>query len=130
MRDHRKLRAFQLADELALAIYEETVRFPRCELFGLTSQLRRGAVRVPSTIVEGCARTGQVEHLRFLEMAHASTREIDYQVSLAARLGYLDDRGHRRLGDLVAETARCLHGLLHAFRPSGSRLKAQGSRPK
>ncbi|MGE0755459.1 MAG: four helix bundle protein, partial [Pirellulaceae bacterium] len=63
MRDHRKLRAFQLADQLALAIYMCTAGFPRHEQFGLTAQLRRGAISVPSNIVEGCARRSTAEYV-------------------------------------------------------------------
>jgi four helix bundle protein len=59
MRDHAKLRAFELADEVAILTYSETRNFPKDEMYGLTSQTRRSAVSVPSNIVEGCARESQ-----------------------------------------------------------------------
>ena len=62
MRDHTKLRAFELADEVALLFYRVTAGFPREELYGLTSQMRRAAVSVPSNIVEGCARDIQADY--------------------------------------------------------------------
>ena len=61
MRDHTKLRAFELADEVALLVYRVTARFPREELYGLTAQMRRAAISVPSNIVEGCARDSQAD---------------------------------------------------------------------
>ena len=91
MRDHTKLRAFELADSLALAVYRVTKSFPRQELFGLSSQMRRAAVSVASNIVEGCARYSEAEYLRFLEMAFGSAREVEYQTTLAYRLEYLND---------------------------------------
>jgi len=69
MRDHTKLRAFELADEVAILIYRITKGFPKEEIYGLTSQMRRAAVSVVSNIVEGCARESQAEYLRFLEVA-------------------------------------------------------------
>ena len=75
MRDHTKLRAFELADEVVMLIYRATRAFPKDEIYGLTSQMRRAAVSVPSNIVEGCARESQAEYLRFLEMAFGSLRE-------------------------------------------------------
>jgi four helix bundle protein len=69
MRDHTKLRAFELADEVALLVYRLTTSFPREELYGLTSQMRRAAVSIPSNIVEGCARESQADYLRFINIA-------------------------------------------------------------
>ena len=89
MRDHRNLRAFQLADELVLDVYRATKTFPRDEMFGLTSQLHRAAVSIASNIVEGCARQSQGDFVRFLDTAFASAREVEYQLSIAARLEYL-----------------------------------------
>ena len=88
MRDHIKLRAFELADEVAILVYRTTKEFPKEEIYGLTSQMRRAAVSVPSNIVEGCARNTETEYLRFLEIAFGSLRELHYQVGLSRRLGY------------------------------------------
>jgi len=95
MRDHTKLRAFDLADALALAVYKATANFPREEMFGLTSQLRRAAISIASNIVEGCARFSEAEYVHFLDMAYGSAREVEYQIGLSHRLGFLaaDARG-------------------------------------
>ncbi len=86
MKDHRRLDAFQLADDLAFRIYRETKQWPAEERFGLTSQVRRAAISVASNIVEGCARTTRREQLRFFEIAFGSAREVSYQLTLARRL--------------------------------------------
>lgn len=118
MRDHRNLRAFQLADELALLVYQDTKHFPKEEMFGLTSQIRRSAVSVPSNIVEGCGRQSEADLVRFLDIANGSLRELQYQLSLASRLGYLPQNSPLQ-GDqsIVLETGRVLYGLLRSFRP-------------
>ena len=85
MRDHTKLRAFELADEVVLLIYRATVEFPKQEIYGLTSQMRRAAISVPSNIVEGCTRESQSEYLGFLEIAFGSLRELHYQLGLSMR---------------------------------------------
>lgn len=114
MRDHSKLRAFELADQLAVLVYRQTVAFPREEMFGLVSQMRRAAVSIASNIVEGCARHSHADYLRFLDMAYGSVRELEYQISLADRLGYLSDA--EPLNRLVVETAKVLNGLIRSLR--------------
>ncbi len=116
MRDHTKLRAFELADEVAVLVYRVTTGFPREELYGLTSQMRRAAVSVPSNIVEGCARDSQADYLRFLYIAFGSLRELHYQLSLAKRLGFLRNQDSSLLETKIVETEKVLSGLIRALR--------------
>ena len=116
MRDHTKLHAFQLADRLAVAIYVQTRGFPRDERFGLTAQLRRGAVSVASNIVEGCARSGEVDYVHYLGIAYAASREVEYQISLAHRLSYLSPEQYEPLRALSIETCKVLNGLIRALK--------------
>jgi four helix bundle protein len=116
MRDHRKLRAFELADQLVLAVYSAPKSFPQDERCGLTSQLRRAAVSVASNIVEGCARTSHADYVRFLDMAFGSAREVAYQLTIAERLGYTPAEAARKLAQHADETASVLAGLLRSLR--------------
>ena len=116
MRDHTQLRAFELADELAVLVYRVTTGFPREELYGLTSQMRRAAVSVPSNIVEGCARDGQAEYRRFLDIAFGSLKELGYQLSLSKRLGFLKSEDSSMIEPKIVETEKVLNGLIRALR--------------
>ncbi len=116
MRDHTKLRAFELADALALEVYALTRQLPDDERFGLTAQLRRGAVSIASNIVEGCARPTEADYLRFLGMAYAAARELESQLSLARRLRYVDPDDGARLQGIAIETCKVLNGLIRSLR--------------
>jgi four helix bundle protein len=88
MRDYTKIEAWRLADDLTVAVYERTHSFPREEIYGLTSQLRRAAYSVPANIVEGASRESK-DYLHFLYIARGSLSEAQYFIHLARRLGYL-----------------------------------------
>ncbi len=115
MRDHTKLRAFELARELAISVYRETSAFPSAEQFGLTAQMRRAAVSVGSNIVEGAARPSLPDYLRFLHIAYGSARELEFQTELAFQLKFLEPSRFELLSSLASETAKVLHGLIRAL---------------
>lgn len=116
MRDHTKLKAFELVDELAVIIYRTTKKFPKEEVYGLTSQMRRAAVSVPSNIVEGCARESQNEYLRFLEIAFGSLRELHYQFGLAIRLSYISEPNVSACEEKMVQAEKVLGALLRSMR--------------
>lgn len=116
MRDHRKFRAFELANQVALETYRVTRRFPKEELYGLVSQMRRAAVSVPSNIVEGCARETDAEYVRFLDIAFGSLRELSYQFSLAQRLGYAEKTDADSFAAKLNENEKVLGALIRSRR--------------
>jgi four helix bundle protein len=116
VRDHTKLKVFELADRLVIKVYRSTENFPPAERFGLQAQIRRAAVSIPANIVEGCARSTQAEYSRFIEISYGSARELQYEVSLSARLGYLDEKCAKTLYYECTALARALNGLLRALR--------------
>jgi four helix bundle protein len=114
-RDHRKLDAFKLADQLALAVYRITGEFPASERYGLQSQIRRAALSTPTNIVEGCARESEGDYLRFLDIAFGSSRELLYLLSLATRLSYLDQSEASEASELGERVAGSLANLRKAY---------------
>lgn len=118
MRDYRKFHVFQLADALALPIYRETKTFPREEMFGLVSQMRRCAVSAPANIVEGCARETDRDCDRFFTMAFGSLRELGYYISLAKRLKYFATSAATTIERLQGRTAAALAALIRSRKPS------------
>ena len=111
MRGYRDLIAWQKGMSLVTEIYKVTRSFPREELFGLTSQLRRAAVSVPSNLAEGYARNSRNEFRHFIGQARGSLAEIETQVEIAKSLSFLDKRTADMLLAKIDELSRILAGL-------------------
>src|SRR5258708_23316426 len=112
MQDFRNLIVWQKSHALVLETYRITGDFPREELFGLTSQMRRCALSVPSNIAEGCGRSTDPEFGRFLVIAMGSSCELEYQLLLARDLGYLETMQHKSVEEKTIEVKRMLASLI------------------
>jgi four helix bundle protein len=108
----RNLLVWQKSHELVLQVYRITRDFPREELYGLTSQMRRAAVSVPSNIAEGCGRGSDPDFARFLIIAAGSASELEYQLLLSRDLGYLETTLHHSLEEKATEIKRMLSSLI------------------
>jgi four helix bundle protein len=107
MANYKKLIVWQKADELAVLSYKYTDGFPKREMFGLTSQIRRAAISIPSNIVEGYNRKTKREFKRFLDISLGSLAEVEYLLEISKKVGILKDDCDK-LFDLIAETGRLL----------------------
>ena len=120
-RDHRRLDAFKLADEIALRVYVATRDFPNTETYGLRAQMRRAAVSTATNIVEGCARDSDREYVRFLTVAFGSIREVIYLVELAGRLEMLKPEISGDLALFGGRAAAAIAALKKAMREKANR---------
>jgi len=111
-RDYTKIKAWQITDSLALSVYRATKEFPKSEIWGLTSQMRRAAVSAPANIVEGSARRSRNEYLQFLYIAKSSLAELNYYIRFTKELGYLDIHRYEELWAKSQEGLRTLQGLV------------------
>lgn len=105
---HKKLIVWQKADELAYQIYLATKNFPKEEIYGITSQLRRSALSVPTNIVEGYGRQSKKELRQFANIALGSLSEVRYLLDFSGRLKYIDTEQLKILEDLAQEVGRLL----------------------
>ncbi len=112
---YKKLLIWQKADELAYQTYLATKTFPKEELYGLTSQLRRAASSIPINIVEGSGRQNRNEFKQFINIALGSLAETEYLLSFCLRLGYLNKERHEQLESLRTETGAMLYCFYKSF---------------
>jgi len=111
MKTFRDLQVWSKAHQLTLSIYRETAHFPKEELFGLTSQMRRCSASIGANIAEGCGRRGNAELHRFLQIALGSASELEYHLLLARDLGYLNSNAYEELSSAAQEVKKMLTAL-------------------
>jgi four helix bundle protein len=122
VKDFRDLQVWEKAHKLTLGIYKATACFPREEIYGLTSQLRRAAVSIGSNIAEGCGRRGNGEFHRFLPIATGSASEVEYQLLVSRDLGFLQTEQYVQLDRDVVEVKKMLAALIRRVEEERARL--------
>ncbi len=112
IQSYKDLTAYQKAYSLSLKIYQITKNYPKEEIYGLISQMKRSAVSVPCNIAEGYRRGHRKEYTQFLHMAHGSCSELETLLSLSLDLGLIEKEAFETAYDLQEETSRLLNGLI------------------
>jgi four helix bundle protein len=116
VQDFKKLKVWEKSHQLTVAVYRATASFPKDELYGLTSQIRRSCSSIPANIAEGCGRGGKTEFARFLQVAMGSANELEYHLLLAYDLGLVENIKYKLLSDQAIELERMLASLLRKVR--------------
>lgn len=116
LKSYKDLKVWQKGYKLTLETYKTTVKFPKSELYGLTSQMRRAAVSIPSNIAEGYMRQYPAEYLQFLSMAYSSAGEIETQILLSHDLGFMKDTDFGKIYGMEQEVAKMLFALIKSLR--------------
>jgi four helix bundle protein len=110
--NYRNVKAWQVADDLAVEVYKLTQSFPEEELYGLTSQLRQAVASVPANIAEGASRGHKKEYLQFLYVARGSLAEADYHLHFACRLNYVDQENYNFISKKADQLGTILFSLI------------------
>jgi four helix bundle protein len=125
MKDFRDLRVWENAHRLTLDVYRATGCFPKAELYGLSSQMRRCSASIAANIAEGCGRRGNGEFHRFPQMASGSASELDYHFLLARDLQLLTDMDYGRLSKALSQLRRMLTSLIQKVDAERFKTKCQ-----
>jgi four helix bundle protein len=126
VKDFKELRVWSKAHELTICIYNLTRAFPRDEIYGLTSQVRRSSASIGANIAEGCGRRSDGEMSRFLQIARGSASETEYHFLLAKDLGFLSEGDFRKTEQRVVEVQRMLTALVQKVQPVRRTSQSQG----
>ena len=115
IRSHRDLIVWQKAMDLVVSVHRESESFPKTEIYGLTSQVRRAAVSIPANIAEGQGRRLVGEYIHFLGNARGSLLEVDTHLEIASRLGFINPDNHLGLTAQLTEVRKLLNGLMRSL---------------
>jgi len=118
IKSYKELTVWQKSYKLTLLVYRSTKNFPKEELYGLTSQIRRAVVSIPSNIAEGYCRQRRLEYIQFLQFAFASAAELETQLLIAKDLSYISSRDFKESNSLLDEVLRMLNSLISKIKTS------------
>ena len=116
MKDFRKLQVWSKAHYLVKDIYLKTENFPKEEMFGLTSQLRRAGISIPTNVAEGCGRGSDADFKRFVQISFASASEVEYLILLSFELSFLSEVSYQDLNLQVVEVKKMLASLINKLK--------------
>lgn len=115
MHNFKELKVWQNSKNLVIDIYKDTENFPKTEIFGLTNQIRRASVSVPSNIAEGCGRNSNKDLKRFLDIANGSSFELETQLIIANELKFLNDSSFNTLIKKIDEVQKMIYGFKNSL---------------
>lgn len=115
MHNFKQLRIWNLSMNLAAEMYKTTEGFPRSEIYGITNQIRKSAVSIPSNIAEGAGRVSNREFIRFLYYSYGSASELETQVILSNRLGFLEKHATESISETIDEIQRKIYKLIEKY---------------
>ena len=119
MRDFRELKVWERSHQLALGVYKLTATFPKDELYGLTSQIRRACVSIAANMAEGCGRSGDAELARFLQIAMGSASELEYHLLLARDLQFVNGADYQEIHKQVTDVKRMSTAFIQTLKADG-----------
>ena len=125
MQDYKKLKVWEKGHALAMLTYKLTKKFPKEELYGLTSQMRRAASSIPANIAEGCGRGSQAELRRFLTIASGSASELDYHAYLSKDLALLSDESYSEIHSHITELRKMLNAFIQTLTTNNQKLTTE-----
>jgi four helix bundle protein len=119
MQDYREIKVWRKAHQLTLQMYQITRTFPKSEIYGLTSQIRRSSSSIPTNIAEGSVQATDAQYARFLQIALGSAAEVDYQILLASELEYLNIETYDQLRTEVDQNKKMLSAFIRKLKAEG-----------